>query len=253
MGEDRRAGCAPPAWRATCGARASASSGTSIPACSTCTRTSRRVHAQVGAHVEVLEIDDLGTRVARGHATTRWPPRRRRSAPCSPSPTRRRTRSPARSSDEQLDWSARVAVGLDRLVGRLRARRADLLLPRRRRQRGRAARRGRDRRQLAADRARRPDRRRGRPQDEPGPAHPRPARRGRLLHGVLRARLRGGLRAHGPRRARARGDRPGAAHAARAQALPRQARRGPERRVQGPLRPGDHRRLHADGRRDGSS
>ena len=85
---------------------------------------------------------------------------------------------------------------------RLRARRADLLLPRRRRQRGRAARRRRDRRQLAADRARRPDLGRGRPQDQHRPAAPRPARRGRLVHRVLRAGLRRGLRADGPRRAR---------------------------------------------------
>ena len=126
---------------------------------------------------------------------------------------------------EQLDWSARVAVGLDRLVADFDARRADLLLPRRRRQRGRAPRRRRDRRQLAAHRARRADGGRGRPQDEPRPAHPRPARRRRLLHRVLRARLRRGLRAHGPRRPGARRDRRGPPDAARAAALPRQARR----------------------------
>ena len=54
------------------------------------------LHAQVGAHVEVLEIDDLATRTAR-RPTTRWRPRRRRSGPPSPSRTRRRTRSPGRS------------------------------------------------------------------------------------------------------------------------------------------------------------
>ena len=56
------------------------------------------VHAQVGAHVEVLEIDDLGARVARRVRTTRSRPRRPRSGRCSRSPTRRPTRSPARSS-----------------------------------------------------------------------------------------------------------------------------------------------------------
>ena len=74
--------------------------------------------------------------------------------------------------------------------GRLRAGRADLLLPRAGGQRGRAPRRGRDRRQLAADRARRADGGGGRPQDQPRPADPRPPRRRRLLHRVLRARLR---------------------------------------------------------------
>ena len=113
------------------------------------------VHAQLGAHVEVLEIDDLGARVApvgdaggRGQA-------RPRSARCSTSPTRRTTRSRGRSSDD----AARLVGARRRRArparGRLRARRADLLLPRDRRQRGRAARRRRDRRQLAADRARR--------------------------------------------------------------------------------------------------
>ena len=41
LGEDRARGCAPPAWRARCAARASASSATPIRGCSTCTRTSR--------------------------------------------------------------------------------------------------------------------------------------------------------------------------------------------------------------------
>ena len=206
------------------------------------------VHAQVGAHVEVLEIDDLGARVARasdGEVAAKTAEIEAMFAFADP-------------SDDPI--AGPIEPDAARLVGarggragparrRLRARRADLLLPRRRRQRGRAARRRRDRRQLAADRARRPDRRRGRPQDERRAADPRPARRGRLLHGVLRARLRGRLRADGPRRARPHRDRAGAADAARAQALPRQARGRAERRVQGPLRPGHDRRLHADARR----
>ena len=150
---------------------------------------------------------------------------------------------------EQLDWSARVAAGLDRLVADFEL---DALTYYYRGLDGNEAERlgaGRDRRQLAADRARRADGGRGRPQDQPRPADPRPPRRGRLLHRVLRPGLRGGLRADGPRRARPRRDRPGAADAARAEGLPRQARRRAERRVQGPLRPDHDRRLHADGRR----
>ena len=206
------------------------------------------VHAQVGAHVEVLEIDDLGVRVAR--AT-----RRRGRGQGGRDPRDVRVRRPLRRPDRRADRGRAARLvgargGRARQARRgLRARRADLLLPRRRGQRGRAARRRRDRGQLAADRARRPDRGRGRPQDQPRAADPRPARRRRLLHRVLRARLRRGVRADGPRRPRPRRDRAGAADAARAPALPRQARRRAERRVQGPLRPGHDRRLHPDRRR----
>jgi L-arabinose isomerase len=73
------------------------------------------VHAQLGAHVEVLEIDDLGARVAaasdadvaakeaeiRGHFAFADPSADPIAGPIEP---------------EQLGWSARVAVGLDRLV-----------------------------------------------------------------------------------------------------------------------------------------
>ena len=73
------------------------------------------VHAQLGAHVEVLEIDDLATRTAAAsheevgakleeiHATFAF-------ADPSEDPIA------APISEEQLDWSARVAVGLDRMV-----------------------------------------------------------------------------------------------------------------------------------------
>ena len=151
--------------------------------------------------------------------------------------------------DDALDWSARVAVGLDKLVEDFEL---DALTYYYRGVGDNEAERlgaGPDRRQLAAHRARDPDGRRGRPQDQPRAADPRPARRGRLLHRVLRARLRRGLRADGPRRPGPRRDRPGAADAARAPALPRQERRRAERRVQGPLRAGDDRRLHPDRRR----
>ncbi len=114
------------------------------------------VHAQVGAHVEVLEIDDLGTRVARvtdGEAAAktardRGDVRVRRSL-------RRPDRRPDRARAARLVRARRGRAGPARR--RLRARRADLLLPRRGRQRGRAARRRRDRRQLDAHRARDPD------------------------------------------------------------------------------------------------
>ena len=218
-------------------------------------------------HVHRLHRGARPGRRARRGARDRRPRRargrgeRRRGRGQEGRDPRRCSRSPTRPADpiagpiepEQLDWSARVAVGLDRLVADFELDALTYYYRGARRQRGRAARRRRDRRQLAADRARRPDRRRGRPQDEPRAADPRPARRRRLLHRVLRARLRRGLRADGPRRARAHRDRAGAADAARAQALPRQARRRPERRVQGPLRPGHDRRLHADAPTAGSS
>jgi L-arabinose isomerase len=73
------------------------------------------VHAQVGAHVEVLEIDDLGARVAaatddevaakeaeiRAMFDLADPSADPIAGPIEP---------------EQLEWSARVAAGLDRLV-----------------------------------------------------------------------------------------------------------------------------------------
>ena len=148
-------GCARRAWRARCARSRIGFLGHTYPGMLDMYSDFTAVHAQLGAHVEVLEIDDLGARVAAAERRRGRGQGRRRSARCSTSPIRPTTRSPGRSRTTQLDWSARVAVGLDRLVDGLRARRADLLLPRRRRQRGRAARRRRDRRQLAADRARR--------------------------------------------------------------------------------------------------
>jgi L-arabinose isomerase len=76
------------------------------------------VHAQIGAHVEVLEIDDLAVRVAavtddevaakqdeiRGMFDFADPSDDPIAGPIEP---------------EQLDWSARVAAGLDRLAGAL--------------------------------------------------------------------------------------------------------------------------------------
>jgi L-arabinose isomerase len=76
------------------------------------------VHAQLGAHVEVLEIDDLGVRVAavtddevaakeaeiRAMFDFADPSDDPIAGPIEP---------------EQLDWSARVAAGLDRLAGEL--------------------------------------------------------------------------------------------------------------------------------------
>jgi L-arabinose isomerase len=73
------------------------------------------VHAQTGAHVEVLEIDDLGARVAEAtdaDVTAKEAEIRSAFAFADPSA------DPIAGSiaPEQLDWSARVAVGLDRLV-----------------------------------------------------------------------------------------------------------------------------------------
>ena len=103
---------------------------------------------------------------------------------------------------EQLDWSARVAVGLDRLAADFEL---DALTYYYRGVDGNEAERlgagvivGNSLLTARGD----PDRGRGRPQDQHRAADPRPARRRRLLHRVLRARLRRGLRPDGPRRAR---------------------------------------------------
>lgn len=73
------------------------------------------VHGQLGAHVEVLEIDDLGARVARvtdAEAAAKEAEIRDHFAFADPSD------DPIAGPIEpaQLEWSARVAVGLDRLV-----------------------------------------------------------------------------------------------------------------------------------------
>jgi L-arabinose isomerase len=73
------------------------------------------VHAQLGAHVEVLEIDDLGARVGRAttdEVTAKVAEIEEMFAFADPSA------DPIAGpiEPEQLDWSARVAVGLDRLV-----------------------------------------------------------------------------------------------------------------------------------------
>ena len=73
------------------------------------------VHAQVGAHVEVLEIDDLGARVAGvsdDEAAAKEAEIREMFAFADPSA------DPIAGPIEPdaLDWSARVAVGLDKLA-----------------------------------------------------------------------------------------------------------------------------------------
>ena len=73
------------------------------------------VHAQLGAHVEVLEIDDLGARVAR-RATAEAAAKEEeiRAMFAFADPSEDPIAGPIEA--EQLDWSARVAAGLDRLV-----------------------------------------------------------------------------------------------------------------------------------------
>jgi L-arabinose isomerase len=73
------------------------------------------VHAQFGAHVEVLEIDDLAARVARASddaVAVKLTEIRDMFTFADPSA------DPIAGpiDDDALDWSARVAVGLDRLV-----------------------------------------------------------------------------------------------------------------------------------------
>lgn len=73
------------------------------------------VHGQLGAHVEVLEIDDLSARTAdidRRALADKLVEIRKMFAFADPSADP--IAGPV--EDEQLDWSARVAVGLDRLV-----------------------------------------------------------------------------------------------------------------------------------------
>jgi L-arabinose isomerase len=74
------------------------------------------VHAQLGAHVEVLEIDDLAVRVAAvtdDEAAAKEAEIREMFDFADPSD------DPIAGPIEadQLDWSARVAAGLDRLAG----------------------------------------------------------------------------------------------------------------------------------------
>lgn len=73
------------------------------------------VHAQLGAHVEVLEIDDLAVRVdaaSDDEVTAKIAEIRDTFSFADPSSDP--LAGPV--TDEQLDWSARVAVGLDRLA-----------------------------------------------------------------------------------------------------------------------------------------
>jgi L-arabinose isomerase len=73
------------------------------------------VHAQLGAHVEVLEIDDLGTRVGKAtDAEVAAKIREIRSVFTFADPSSDPIAGPV--TDEQLDFSARVAVGLDKLA-----------------------------------------------------------------------------------------------------------------------------------------
>ena len=145
-GARSKTGAMRPARPTRFAAAASASSATPIRACSTCTRTSPCTPRRPATHIEVLEMCDLAKCVeAATDAEVAAEARR----------ARRRVMFTLRglSSDRRrLHWAARVAVGLDRLVGGFRPRRAHLLLPRPGRQRVRAARRRPDPRQLAAHR-----------------------------------------------------------------------------------------------------
>ena len=73
------------------------------------------VHAQVGAHVEVLEIDDLGARVdAATDAEVEAKLGEIREVFAFADPSDDPIAGPI--EDDALDWSARVAVGLDKLA-----------------------------------------------------------------------------------------------------------------------------------------
>src|SRR4051812_33790044 len=74
------------------------------------------VHAQLGAHVEVLEIDDLAARTAAAtEAEVAAKLDEIRAVFDFADPSEDPIAAPI--ADDQLDWAARVAVGLDRLAG----------------------------------------------------------------------------------------------------------------------------------------
>ena len=127
--QDRRAGSARPASRARSGARGSASSGTPIRGCSTCTPTSPRC-TRSSARTSRCSRSTTSARAWRRRPTTEV------AAKLDGDPRDVRVRRPVGGPDRRPD-RARAA----RLVGarrgrpgparrRLRARRADLLLPR---------------------------------------------------------------------------------------------------------------------------
>ena len=73
------------------------------------------VHAQLGAHVEVLEIDDLGVHVGAASETeVAAKVDEIRSVFTFADPSANPIAGPV--SAEELEWSARVAVGLDKLA-----------------------------------------------------------------------------------------------------------------------------------------
>jgi L-arabinose isomerase len=73
------------------------------------------VHAQIGAHVEVLEIDDLAARVAQASDDEVLAKEAEiRDLFVLSDPASDPIAGPI--EPEQLDWSARVAIGLDKLV-----------------------------------------------------------------------------------------------------------------------------------------
>ena len=155
-----------------------------------------QLHAQTGLHVEILEIDDLVERVEAVDADAI----ERKSAEIDELFARADPGLDPIADEitpERFDWAARVARGPRPARRRLRARRADLLLPRSGRKHERAGGRRADRRQLAPHRPRDPDLRRGRHEDQCRDVPARPARGGRVVHRVLRARLRRGVRPDG--------------------------------------------------------
>ena len=136
-------------------AAASASSATPTPACSTCTPTSPCTTPS-SARTSRCWRWTTCTRACPGRPTQRSTPRSPRSTASSTSPSRARTRSRMPVTDEGLRWSARVAVGLDRLAADFDLNGLTYYYRGLDGNAERGARRGRDRRQLAADRARHP-------------------------------------------------------------------------------------------------
>ena len=109
-GARSKTGAARPAWRALCGRRASAFWATPIPACSTCMRTSRWCTRNSAPTSKCLKWTIW-------HSAWQPPHRMRCGRRNSCASSARGVRDRARRATEQLEWAARVAVGLDRLAG----------------------------------------------------------------------------------------------------------------------------------------
>ena len=200
--------------------------------------------AQLGTHIEVLEMCDLEARVSA--ATDAEIARKAEETRdifdiSEDSPSDPLAKKPA---PEQMDWACRVAVGLDHLVEDFdldglayyyRGVGGNTL---------RAARRRCDPGMFPTDRARNSLLGGSRSEELPGHEDHGPAGRGRQLHRALRHGLSRALHPDGPRRPLPSGNRRRQADPARARLVPRQIRIRRQCGSQRPQRPHHHPRPH---------